>query len=85
MFSHFPSFFVDFKDKIDNITSVCFAQNEKFINAMKESFENFINQRQNKPAELIGIHATPTDSIYINTYLICLCKTVCNDNNNIVS
>lgn len=44
----------DFKDKIDNIIEVCFGQNQKFINAMKESFENFINQRQNKPAELIG-------------------------------
>ena len=44
----------DFKDKLDNIIEVCFGQNPKFINAMKESFENFINQRQNKPAELIG-------------------------------
>jgi len=44
----------DFKDKIDNIILVCFNRNEKFINAMKESFENFINQRQNKPAEVIG-------------------------------
>ncbi|KAL5004108.1 hypothetical protein ScPMuIL_017564 [Solemya velum] len=45
---------LDFKDKIDNIISVCFGRNEKFINGMKESFENFINQRQNKPAELIA-------------------------------
>lgn len=45
---------LDFKDKIDNIIEVCFGQNQKFINAMKESFENFINQRQNKPAELIA-------------------------------
>ena len=44
----------DFKDKLDNIIETCFGQNPKFINAMKESFENFINQRQNKPAELIG-------------------------------
>jgi hypothetical protein len=44
----------DFKDKLDNIIVVCFAQNPKFVNTMKESFENFINQRQNKPAELIG-------------------------------
>ncbi len=47
-------FLSDFKDKIDNIILVCFGRNEKFINAMKESFENFVNQRQNKPAELIG-------------------------------
>ncbi|KAJ8309854.1 hypothetical protein KUTeg_011719 [Tegillarca granosa] len=45
---------LDFKDKIDNIIAVCFLNNEKFVNAMKESFENFINVRQNKPAELIA-------------------------------
>lgn len=45
---------IDFKDKIDNIIVSCFNRNEKFINVMKESFENFINQRQNKPAEVIG-------------------------------
>jgi len=44
----------DFKDKLDNIVVVCFNKNEKFVNAMKESFEYFINQRQNKPAEVIG-------------------------------
>ena len=45
---------VDFKDKLDNIVAVCFNKNEKFVNIMKESFEYFINQRQNKPAEVIG-------------------------------
>lgn len=45
---------LDFKDKLDNIIEVCFSQNFKFINSMKESFEYFINQRQNKPAELIA-------------------------------
>ncbi|KAL3847408.1 hypothetical protein ACJMK2_018321 [Sinanodonta woodiana] len=45
---------LDFKAKIDNILAVCFTSNEKFINAMKESFEHFINVRQNKPAELIA-------------------------------
>ena len=49
----------DIKDKIDEIILVCFMKNEKFINAMKESFENFINQRQNKPAELIGESSKP--------------------------
>jgi len=44
----------DFKDKLDNIITVCFNKNDKFINVMKESFEYFINQRQNKPAEVIG-------------------------------
>ncbi|GFN79945.1 cullin-4a [Plakobranchus ocellatus] len=45
---------LDFKDKIDNVIAECFGKNEKFINSMKESFESFINQRQNKPAELIA-------------------------------
>ncbi|XP_069105312.1 cullin-4A-like [Argopecten irradians] len=45
---------LDFKDKTDNIINVCFNKNEKFVNAMKESFENFVNVRQNKPAELIA-------------------------------
>lgn len=46
--------FSDFKDKIDNIISTCFGKNEQFVNSMRESFENFINARQNKPAEYIG-------------------------------
>lgn len=45
---------LDFKDKMDNVIDVCLSKNEKFVNALKESFETFINQRQNKPAELIG-------------------------------
>lgn len=45
---------LDFKDKIDNIIAVCFQKSERFVSAMKESFEHFINQRQNKPAELIA-------------------------------
>ena len=44
----------DFKDKIDNIITVCFGKNEQFIQAMRDSFEAFINARQNKPAEYIG-------------------------------
>jgi cullin-4 len=45
---------LDFKDKVDTIIETCFLKNEKFVNSMKESFEYFINQRQNKPAELIA-------------------------------
>lgn len=45
---------LEFKDKIDNIIEVCFMKNEKFINVMKESFECFINERQNAPAALIA-------------------------------
>ncbi|XP_055981822.1 cullin-4B isoform X1 [Sorex fumeus] len=45
---------LDFKDKVDHIIDICFMKNEKFINAMKEAFETFINKRPNKPAELIA-------------------------------
>lgn len=45
---------LDFKDKVDCIIDICFMKNEKFVNAMKEAFETFINKRPNKPAELIG-------------------------------
>lgn len=45
---------LDFKDKVDSIIDICFMKNEKFVNAMKEAFETFINKRPNKPAELIG-------------------------------
>ncbi|XP_062282241.1 cullin-4B [Scomber scombrus] len=47
---------LDFKDKVDHIIDVCFMKNEKFVNAMKEAFETFINKRPNKPAELIAKH-----------------------------
>jgi len=45
---------LDFKDKLDLIMTECFKSNSNFIVAMKESFETFINVRQNKPAELIA-------------------------------
>ncbi len=45
---------LDFKDKMDNIVITCIGKNEKFVNSVKEAFEYFINQRPNKPAELIG-------------------------------
>jgi len=45
---------LDFKEKLDQIIKNCFQGNDKFINGMKESFENFINARVNKPAELIA-------------------------------
>ena len=56
---------VDFKDKLDSIVAICFNKNEKFVNIMKESFEYFINQRQNKPAEVIGL------------YCMVVCLSVC--------
>ncbi|XP_049818266.1 cullin-4B isoform X2 [Aethina tumida] len=45
---------LDFKDAMDNIVACCFNKNEKFSNSLKEAFEHFINQRTNKPAELIA-------------------------------
>ncbi|GJQ68033.1 hypothetical protein Trydic_g10668 [Trypoxylus dichotomus] len=45
---------LDFKDTMDNIVITCFNRNEKFSNSLKEAFEHFINQRANKPAELIA-------------------------------
>lgn len=45
---------LDFKDTMDNVVATCFNKNEKFGNSLKEAFEYFINQRTNKPAELIG-------------------------------
>lgn len=43
-----------FKDKMDFIVANCFERNEKFTNSLREAFEYFINQRSNKPAELIA-------------------------------
>ncbi|XP_073810981.1 cullin 4 [Musca autumnalis] len=45
---------LDFKDKMDVIVRTCFERNEKFTNSLREAFEFFINQRANKPAELIA-------------------------------
>ncbi|KAG7168303.1 Cullin-4B-like, partial [Homarus americanus] len=45
---------LDFKDKMDGIVSECFNSSDKFVLALKEAFEHFINQRLNKPAELIA-------------------------------
>jgi len=44
---------LDFKQKLDLVLEH-WGQNEKFIHALKDSFEHFINQRANKPAELIA-------------------------------
>lgn len=45
---------LDFKDQMDTVVNHCFQKNEKFVNSLKEAFEHFINQRPNKPAELIA-------------------------------
>lgn len=46
---------LDFKDKLDNIVRNCFDHNDKYLNSLREAFEFFVNQRSNKPAELIGM------------------------------
>lgn len=45
---------LDFKDKMDFIVLNCFEKNDKFLNSLREAFEYFVNQRSNKPAELIA-------------------------------
>ncbi|EDO35660.1 predicted protein [Nematostella vectensis] len=45
---------LDFKEQLDTMIAEAFMKSEKFVNAMKESFESFINKRPNKPAELIA-------------------------------
>lgn len=45
---------LDFKDQMDQVVNHCFHRNDKFVNSLKEAFEYFINQRPNKPAELIA-------------------------------
>ncbi len=45
---------LEFKEKLDHFLHECFHNNEKFSNTLKDSFEHFINQRTNKPGELIA-------------------------------
>lgn len=42
------------KQALDEIWTRAFDRNESFGHALKEAFEHFINQRANKPAELIA-------------------------------
>jgi hypothetical protein len=58
---------LDFKEKLDG-TNQCWNMNEKFIHTLKDSFEYFINQRANKPAELIGNAASIFIYIYLSTF-----------------
>ncbi|KAJ3048521.1 Cullin-4 [Rhizophlyctis rosea] len=43
-----------FKSRCDEVLHKSFANDEHFSHSLKESFENFINKRQNKPAEMIA-------------------------------
>lgn len=45
---------LEFKDKVDLIVACSFKNNEKFCEAVRSSFKYFINQRHNKPAELLA-------------------------------
>jgi len=43
-----------FKEKLDRILSTAFSSSEQFSHSLKESFECFINGRQNRAAELVA-------------------------------
>lgn len=45
---------LEFKAFIDSIVSTGFQRDNDFVNAQKDSFEVFVNKRENKPAELIA-------------------------------
>ena len=48
------------KDLVDRVAHECFQRNERFLLSTKESFEFFINERPNKPAEMLGIARDPS-------------------------
>lgn len=54
------------KDLVDRVAVECFQRNERFLLSIKESFEFFINERPNKPAEMLG---TVVYSILLNPEL----------------
>ena len=45
---------LDLKQKMDEMLLSALNKNESFATAIKEAFESFVNQRQNKPAEMIA-------------------------------
>lgn len=45
---------IEFKSKLDQVVLHCFSEDREMFYAIKEAFEFFINQRQNKPAELLA-------------------------------
>jgi len=44
------------KAKLDTVLATAFQGNDLFANTLKEAFEQFINVRQNRPAELLARH-----------------------------
>lgn len=45
---------LDMKKRVDEVHEVSFARSEAFANTLKDSFEQFINSRPNRPAELVA-------------------------------
>eukprot|EP00004_Rigifila_ramosa_P011704 TRINITY_DN2501_c0_g1_i1.p1 TRINITY_DN2501_c0_g1~~TRINITY_DN2501_c0_g1_i1.p1 ORF type:complete len:540 (+),score=155.74 TRINITY_DN2501_c0_g1_i1:819-2438(+) len=45
---------IDFRQKMVDIVTKSFDSQSQFFSVLKESFESFINTRQNKPAELVA-------------------------------
>ena len=45
---------LEFKGRLDALLDKSFQRLDTFAASLKEAFEHFINQRQNKPAELIA-------------------------------
>jgi len=45
---------LQFKERLDLVLSQAFCANELFGHSLKEAFEQFINVRQNRPAELVA-------------------------------
>lgn len=45
-----------FKKKLHNIIISSFNSTASFINTIKDAFEDFINTRANKPAEMVAKH-----------------------------
>ncbi len=45
---------LDYKARLDKVLLLSFGNDEKFLHVVKDSFENFINCRENRPAELIA-------------------------------
>ncbi|CAD5233250.1 unnamed protein product [Bursaphelenchus xylophilus] len=45
---------INLKADLDKTTQECFDNNEKFVQGEKDAFDYFINQRPNKPAELVA-------------------------------
>lgn len=45
---------LEFKERMDRVVDECYQKEERFVYSLREAFENFIDRRPNKPAELIA-------------------------------